>query len=76
MSTRPGFARRVPLVRNPLTTMWLLVRRGLLRHAIREADDHARDMDVTGRMAPRVARIYRAKAEQLREELRELEQQL
>lgn len=69
-------ARRIPLSRNPLTTLWLLTRRRLLTMAIREADDHARDMEVTGRMAPRVARIYRAKAETLRAELRELEQQL
>ena len=69
-------ARRIRLHTNPLTQLWLLARRRLLRMAIREAEDHARDLELTARMAPRVARIYQAKAEGLRTELRELEQQL
>lgn len=74
--TRPGFARRVPLSRNPLTTAWLLVRRLLLLREARLMEEHAWNLEHTARAAPRYARVYHQRAAALRDDVRELEEQL
>ena len=74
--TRPGVARRVPLWRNPLTTAWLLLRRELLRRELRLMREHAWKLERMGRAAPRYARVYHQNADALRDELRDLEEQL
>ncbi len=69
-------ARRVPTWRNPLVIAWLLLRREILRREARLMAEHAWQLEHTARAAPRYARVYHAKAAALRDEVRDIEEQL